>query len=101
MTHCHDAVNYCCIEYFTVSMNIKYFSVTEEFEPSVLPVTVAFYKLFFHNLNHYWFLSKMYRATSEENEYLETLLNDFTGIEDKHPVNTPSHFKACRNFRFA
>lgn len=75
-------------------MNIKYFSIPEEFEPSGLPVRVAPHKLFFHNLNHYRFLSNMCTAASEENGYLGTLLSEFPGVEDKYPCEQYFSFKA-------
>lgn len=81
-------------------MNIKYFSIPEELEPSGLPVRVASYKLFFHNLNHYRFLSKMCTAASEENGYLGTLLSGFTGIEDKYPREQHFSFKALSGAMF-
>lgn len=71
MTHCHDAINYCSVEYFTVCLfMLNIFLLLENFAPFMLPIKVAFYTLFRPHLNHYCFLSKKYTATSEENEYV-------------------------------
>lgn len=81
-------------------MNIKYFSITQKFSAFLLRIKVAFYKLFCHNLNNYWFISKKCIATSEENEYLQTLLYDFTRSEDKYPSEQNFFVKAPSNFMF-
>lgn len=52
MTDCHDTINYCSVDHFTVSMNIKCFLLLKNLS-FMLTMKVAISRLFYYNLNGY------------------------------------------------
>lgn len=59
----------------------------------MLPIKVAFYKLLYHNFKSLLIPFIKVQSNLWKEEYLETLLNDFTGIEDKYLNNSIFHSK--------